>query len=1190
MNRPSLLERCAKSWLERAAAWLACAVCVALPAIAEANPVSGGVPAHAEKGVYPLRYHPGTIDTLTGLLKTHLPLLRWSLRAGMRCDLVLHHNPAGSRAGAAGRGWSTSFDVIVESGLPHGDIQVHLGDGTVLRFVRNVDGTWLAPPGVPAELTREASEWILATRDGQTFRFPATGNRLSFCREISDNHGNSMHFERDRFGRLVRAHDNTERWVRFEHIDQRLERISCSSGQGWALAYDTGGNLVRIGMRSPEFPGREPVRTFSYGTNGNLTVATDETGAAHRFGYDAAARLIRITDPTGASDQIQYGTNTCRWIDPTGATTQLEYDRGNRLVRQIDPLGHAWRTTWDDENRPLACFDPTGNAIRFSYDGAGGIARHTLEDGRHWERFQSPDGRTTTIASPSGLRWVWQRDPQSGLETETDPGGRIRKWKRDPSGQIVAYTSPAGREWRFGYDGFGNPNARIGPEGSREEALATSFGDILSIDASGRDTERYENDHAGRVTAVLDSTGAGWRWKRDAAGRISECGDSVGGTWGLVRDTVGRIVEHRDPLGNRFRSEFDRMGRLTKVIDAMGRITRTNWNERGEQREIRHPDGTLESFQWDSRGHLVSRTDGRGTTTRWDIDAAGRVVSIRYSDATPSVFFVYDADDRLSAMRDGTGTTRYRWREDGRLLRRESISGTMDWEMDADGLPLSARVATRGVSPWSLRWEWNDAGLCTRMTLPDGRSSTYGYDEAGRVVRRTDADGGGTRWEYDARTGQPTTLDLLGPKGALRERLTFSYDALGRLVRESSSRGFSRQWEVDQAGRIVREVANGSSRRVLEYRWDPSGSRIGRAVDGRWETAQLDAAGRPVRAGQLEITWDGAGNAVRIHDTAQGRTWNLLWDAESRLIGWTGVRDSRLIRDGFGTTIVIQPGSGHIEARQPAPRGDGSWLHDGRTVRFVGPDGPMSQWLPDPSASMRSIANLPGLAGDTAWIGETRVESDAFGGADGRATAGYRTAWGYESIEGIELLQIGNRVYSPALGIFLSRDPLAAGFHWYAYADDDPINGVDPSGLETLVFHPGRLVPTRQGGRTPGRLVLLDDDGRVIRSWDANSGGYRSPESSVEPGSPTRLPQGRYRVEWPRRRSKAGMVRDGFGFSFNLEPVFPTRRTHLRIHPDGGRPGTEGCVGVVGERPVLENFYRTVSDLVRRGSLELIAW
>ncbi|HEY8209394.1 MAG TPA: peptidoglycan-binding domain-containing protein [Myxococcaceae bacterium] len=74
------------------------------------------------------------------------------------------------------------------------------------------------------------------------------------------------------------------------------------------------------------------------------------------------------------------------------------------------------------------------------------------------------------------------------------------------------------------------------------------------------------------------------------------------------------------------------------------------------------------------------------------------------------------------------------------------------------------------------------------------------------------------------------------------------------------------------------------------------------------------------------------------------------------------------------------------------------------------------------------------------------------------------------------------------------------------------------------------------------------------------------------------LPNGDYKVTphmWSR--NTPGMVRDGVGFSFALSDKFDPRvggapRSELRIHPDGGSAGTNGCIGIVGNAATLKQF------------------
>ncbi|HYV48922.1 MAG TPA: peptidoglycan-binding domain-containing protein [Myxococcaceae bacterium] len=85
------------------------------------------------------------------------------------------------------------------------------------------------------------------------------------------------------------------------------------------------------------------------------------------------------------------------------------------------------------------------------------------------------------------------------------------------------------------------------------------------------------------------------------------------------------------------------------------------------------------------------------------------------------------------------------------------------------------------------------------------------------------------------------------------------------------------------------------------------------------------------------------------------------------------------------------------------------------------------------------------------------------------------------------------------------------------------------------------------------------------------------------------LPNGDYTVTphmWSR--NTPGMVVDGVGFSFALSDKFDPRvggtRTELRIHPDGGSAGTNGCMGIVGNGATQKQFREDMrAELARRG-------
>ena len=104
----------------------------------------------------------------------------------------------------------------------------------------------------------------------------------------------------------------------------------------------------------------------------------------------------------------------------------------------------------------------------------------------------------------------------------------------------------------------------------------------------------------------------------------------------------------------------------------------------------------------------------------------------------------------------------------------------------------------------------------------------------------------------------------------------------------------------------------------------------------------------------------------------------------------------------------------------------------------------------------------------------------------------------------------------------------------------------------------------------------------VSGTWNSISGPH---------GNGT-LPNGNYTANNLRSRTVSGFVRDGVGFSIDLNPQFQTTRTLLRIHPDGNTAGTLGCIGIQENANLLNTFYNTMSTYFQRvsNSIRLIVY
>ena len=142
---------------------------------------------------------------------------------------------------------------------------------------------------------------------------------------------------------------------------------------------------------------------------------------------------------------------------------------------------------------------------------------------------------------------------------------------------------------------------------------------------------------------------------------------------------------------------------------------------------------------------------------------------------------------------------------------------------------------------------------------------------------------------------------------------------------------------------------------------------------------------------------------------------------------------------------------------------------------------------------------------------------------------------------------------------WLSKDPIGirGGLNQYAALANNPVNFVDPLGLETLTFD-------------GANVTLADDDGNPIGTYPATSGRPGVTDPSRPWLGP--IPEGTYLLRpWeigvrdPLRRVRDTFAREDWGgFRVPLHPRPGTEtfgRTGFFLH--GGRiPGSAGCIDV----------------------------
>ena len=294
---------------------------------------------------------------------------------------------------------------------------------------------------------------------------------------------------------------------------------------------------------------------------------------------------------------------------------------------------------------------------------------------------------------------------------ETGPDGGTTRYTYSPAGRLARVEAPsgphrapparrprpadravdgAGQWWELRHDPDGLLVERISPAGLVETLDRDAAGRVVRHHVPGRGTTVCTYDAAGRVVAVADRAGRR-EFTRDAAGRVVAATDALGHTTRYSYDERGNLTAVTDPLGGRTHHEHDPLGRVTATTDPLGRTTRFAYDAAGRLRERHEPTGGRHRWTYDASGRprrVTARAGAETSAIAVERDALARPVRITESGAPP-----------IELRRDPAG----------RLVERRAGDRVVGWSYDADGLR-------------------------TALTHPDGTTTSYRRDGAGRVV------------------------------------------------------------------------------------------------------------------------------------------------------------------------------------------------------------------------------------------------------------------------------------------------------------------------------------------------------------------------------------------------------------------------------------------------------------------------
>jgi RHS repeat-associated protein len=719
-------------------------------------------------------------------------------------------------------------------------------------------------------------------------------------------------------------------------------------------------------------------------------------------------------------------------MDGNQHTTTYQYDALNRVGAILYPDNTSKSFTYDFRGNKLTEVDQLGRTTKYVYDLAGQMTRVTYAYG-------TPDAGTIS----------YTYDLDGRRKTATDELSDSTMNTYDDAGRLTSVQDALTNTTSYGYDAD-NRQTSV----SDANTHATSY----TYDARGRLTTTTYPIIPPATTATSSMA------TYDGMGRLLMATDEAGNATTRGYDLVGRITSVMDALHNITRYGYDPAGNLTSLQDTAQRTTTYQYDARNRRKTRTLPLHQAESYTYDPVGNLATKTDFNGKKTTYSYDTLNRLLS-KVPDSSlsqPTVSFTYTGTGQRATMTDASGPTTYTFDNRDRVLSKATPEGTLSYTYDAHGNVLT--IASSNSNGASVTYVYDALNRLSSATdnriVAQGAAAgktTYGYDAVGNLVNYTYPSTIQTSATFDPlnRVSQMSSSN----SGNVLASYAYTLNAVGMRLSAAEQNGRTAAYGYDNDYRLTSEAVTndpGGKNGTANYMYDLVGNRTqqtstlsgitggsfsydandrlttdaydnnGNTVASGGLTYAYDFENRLLASGGLGLVYDGDGN--RVAETVGGVTTKYLMDT----LNPTGLPQ---VLDEIVSGSVTRTYSYGLQRI-----GENQLISSSWTPSFYDYDG---------HGNVRSLTNLGGAVTDT-------YQYDAFGNPI--ATTGSTPNNYYFSGErldsGFGLYDMRGRYYRQTTGRFWNRDPveglLCCGLSWnpYIYTKDNPVNGIDPTGLQ----------------------------------------------------------------------------------------------------------------------------------------------
>ncbi|MDT0392360.1 RHS repeat-associated core domain-containing protein [Streptomyces dubilierae] len=716
--------------------------------------------------------------------------------------------------------------------------------------------------------------------------------------------------------------------------------------------------------------------------------------------------------------------------------TQTPTPQGGRLISLAlyDPRGLAvsqQSDIWDSTSAPASTPVETsaGQApiqTDTTYDGAGRPTKAVTKTHgtTRWTTTTSYTGDTVSTSAPNGGQATATVTNALGQLTERREYGGPQPTGTDytttsyaytPAGQQKTITGPDQSKWSYTYDLIGRQVTATDPDKGKSTTEYNALDQVISTTPNDDPNKKllYEYDDLGRKTgmwqiAKTDANKlAAWTFDTLAKGQPDS---SIRYDGGLTGKAYTQKVTSYDALYQATGSQLllpDTDPLVTAGVPKTLSFS-TGYNVDGTTSQYASPavaglPAETVSYKYDSTGHQISST---GTTGYLQGAAFSPQGDLR----------------QLTLSTDGTSTAKKAY---------------LNWDYEPGTRRLTRAYVTddvHGYMPQELKFTQDDAGNVTSIfdaTTQGGTTKAdyqcFAYDGYSRMTQAW------TPKTADCAAAGRVTSNI---DGSAPYWTSYTYTPAGQRKTETKHTSTGDQttnytYDDTTKDNKPHTLDATSGARASSYSYDSSGN----------------TTSRPGTTAQQTLTWNAEGKLTKLIENTKETTY--LYAPAGELL----LRRAK----GDGDTVLYLPGGNEVrlsvKGTTKTLSGTRYYTANAQTIAVrtavSGTSGTKLNFLAADHHGTSSIAL------DATTYAVTKRYSTPFGDTRGTKASTWpddKAFLGKPADGGTGLTHIGAREYDPAVGQFISVDPLLTldqhqSLNGYAYANQHPATSSDPTGL-----------------------------------------------------------------------------------------------------------------------------------------------